>query len=305
MKHNTNTLGYKLLSGKLKESRKHSEQLNKYLAGLLDADGCVSLVFRPCKDKFSINLTFNLLQSFSNDPDGTLIKALRDYYDLGAVNYRDLLGDNIFSSVVVWTLGSRDTKKLFNLVGKHLRIKGTHWDNLIWLYDELKGLRLSVDNREELREFSKCSRKESSWLKTPKHLSFAWLAGYFDGDGHYRFRQRKKFVKSYGKECNANELCVQVSCDYSDLKVIIKIVEDVGGNYYRHKSGHIIWKRSLGKNDSNYALKLLKHLRKYSCIEKKYSIIEDMIKFHEDYQQRLNKNNATSIIDSPTLSIIR
>lgn len=292
MKHNTNTLGYKLLTGDLKRSRKHSEQLNKYLAGLLDADGCLSFTFAKYKGYYTIGITFMLLQSFSNDPDGELVKALRDYYDIGAVNYRDLMGDNTFSSVAVWTLGSKDILKLFNLIGKHLRIKGTHWENLIWTYKELKGFHLSLDNIIELREFSKCSRKNSRWLKHPKHLSFAWLAGYLDGDGHYRYRSRQRYMKKIQKCCNSNELCVQVSCDYDDGFIVEKMREDFGGALSRHKCGHFIWKRALGKNSSFYALKFLKQLRKYCCLTRKYSIIEDMIEFHEDYQQRLNKNNT-------------
>ena len=299
MKHNTNTLGYKLLSGRLKENRIHSEQLNKYLAGLLDADGSASFTFRPYNGKCTLGITFNLTQSFSNDPDGTLLKAIKDYYKIGVINYRSLSDDNNFSSIVVWTMSSADFLKLFNLVGKHLRIKGTHWESLVWLYMELKGTKLSLNTREEIRQFSKCSRKNSSWIKRPKHLSYAWLAGYFDGDGHYRFRKRKKFVKSYGKECNSNELCVQVSCDYNDKRIISKIVEDIGGTFHHHKDGHLVWKLALGKNSSKYALKLLKQMRKYSCLEKKYSVIVDMIQFHESYQQRLNKNNTISVSDSP------
>lgn len=290
MKHNTDTLGYKLLSGQLREKRKHSEQLNKYLAGYLDADGCLGLSFSKYKDYYTTSLTFCFQQSFSADPDGSLLKALRDFYNLGKINYRDLSGD--FSSVVVWTMGSDDFLKLYNLVGKHLRIKGTHWENLIWLYKELRFFHLSLNQLDDLKVFSKCSRLNSSWLKRPKHLSYAWLAGYFDGDGHYRIRHRRKYVKSVNRWCNSHELCVQVSCDKNDQHIIDKIVEDFGGTKHTHKQGHIIWKRSLGKTNSNFAIGFLKKLRSYSCLEKKYLIINDMIQFHDDCQQRLNKNSS-------------
>lgn len=292
MKHNTETLGYKLLSGKLAQNRRHSEQLNKYLAGFLDADGCLSLTFNSYKGRYTISLTFMFLQSFSNDPDGSLIKAIHDFYNIGSITYRDLRGDNTFSSVAVWTLGSKEFLKLFSLIGKHLRIKGTHWDNLTWLYMELKGFHLSEENIEELKLFSKCSRKNSKWLKHPKHLSLAWFAGYLDGDGHYRLRNRQKFIKKFGKCCNANELSVQISCDIKDGHILSKIEEDYGGHCHHHKDGHLVWKLALGKTSTVWALKLLKQLRKYSCLEKKYSIIEDMVQFHEDHQQRLNKNNS-------------
>lgn len=290
MRHNTGTLGYKLLSGQLKDARKHSEQLNKYLAGLLDADGCIGLSFKKYKDYYTTSLVFNLQQSFSVDPDGSLIKALRDFYDMGRVIYRDLSGE--YSSVVVWQMGTQDSTKMFNLVKKHLRIKGTHWENLVWLQDELKGFHLSEENIVELKEFSKCSRASSRWIKHPKHLSFSWVAGYFDGDGHYRFRERRKYIKSVNRFCNAKELCVQVSCDVSDIHLIEKLVEDFGGTYYFHKQGHIIYKRSLGKTSRSFAVPFLKHLRKYSCIPYKYDTIDRMILFHDNCQQRLNKGSS-------------
>ena len=292
MKHNTSTLGYKVLSGKLSENRNHSEQLNKYLAGLLDADGCLGLTFNTYKDVHKVNLTFMLLQSLSNDPDGTLIKAIRDFYNLGSITYRDLKGDNTFSSVVVWTIGSKDFLKLFSLISKHLRIKGTHWDNLVWLYKELNKVPLSDTNIQELKEYSKCSRKTSKWIKHPKHLSMAWMAGYMDGDGHYRFRNRRKYVSSRKCFCNSNELSAQISCDKDDVHILHKIVEDFGGHIHHHKDGHYIWKIALGKNSTKYAVRFLKDLRKFCCLEKKYVIIENMISFHEDYQQRLNMGNS-------------
>lgn len=289
MKFNTETLGYKLLSGKLKESRKHSEQLNKYVAGYLDADGCISLTFSKYKDYFTLGLTFNFTQSFSNDPDGSLLKAIRDFYNLGTISHRNLEG---YSSISIWNMSTKDILKLYGLLSKHLRIKGTHWDNLIWLYNELKLFHLTSDNIEELKTFCKCSRQNSKWLKRPKHLSMAWVAGYFDGDGHYRIRRRKKYIKSYKKECSTNELCVQVSCDKNDYHIVEKLKEDFKGALNLHKDGHYIWKRSLGKTSHTFAINFLKHLRKYCCLEKKYIVIEAMIEFHNDHQQRLNKSKS-------------
>lgn len=289
MEHNTSTLGYKVLSGQLKESRKHSEQLNKYLAGYLDADGCMSITFRPYNGYYTPSLTFHFQQSLSVDPDGSLVKAIKEFYNIGAINYRDLVGqETSSSSVVVWTMGTSDFLKLFSLVGKHLRIKGTHWENLIWLYNELKLFRLSETNIEELRDFSKCSRKNSKWLKHPKHLSYAWLAGYLDGDGHYRFRQRRKYFKREDKFCNSNELSIHLSCDINDKHIVSKLVEDFGGSTHLHKQGHLVWVRSLGKNSYSFAVPFLKMLRKFSCLEKKYLVIDNMLQFHSDHQQRLN-----------------
>ncbi len=51
MRINTDHLGYKLISGKLKERRVHSEQLNKFLAGFFDAiDGRVARMTNSTSD---------------------------------------------------------------------------------------------------------------------------------------------------------------------------------------------------------------------------------------------------------------
>lgn len=297
---NTSTLGYKLLSGKLRESRKHSEQLNKYVAGLIDADGSLSLNFAFYSGYYNTRLSMILVQSFSNDPDGELIRSIRDYYNLGTICYRTLEAENQ-SSQIMWMLGTKDTKILFNRIGKHLRIKGTHFDNLIWLVDQLRGVRIKEEHLLELRDYSKCSRKNSKWLKHPKHLSWAWVAGYLDGDGHYRCRiGRTRYNKTDDRFQESNELSVTVTCHQEDSH-IVDFLKVCFKGHTRDSGEYKSWRRSLGVNNKSFSLPFLKKMRMYSCLYKKYKVIEMMIAFLEDpaetKQESLERGS-----DSPQLS---
>ena len=185
------------------------------------------------------------------------------------------------SVVCTWTMRGKEARKLFNLIGKHLRVKGTHFNNICETYTALNTLRLSDSAVEELKAYSKCSRESSSWLKQPKHPSWAWLAGYLDGDGHYQCRLNRK---------KCNELSVQAVASSSDSKVLEFLKEHLGGSLYTTVSGVVRWRRGMGKSHEKFALPVLKKLRKYSCLPGKYKAIQRMIEFHEkNKSQRLNK----------------
>lgn len=290
MEFNTSTLGYKLISGKLKNNRNHSEQLNKYLAGLIDADGSFFLYFLKGRsgETYTPYCFFSLSLSESSDKDFILLKALRDFYNLGKVTVQ--LRDGV--RVGHWHLASRETRILSNKILKHLRLKAKHLDNLLWVQEELRGVKLSEENVEELKDFSKCSRINSTWLKEPKHPSWTWLAGFLDGDGHYRCRvNRKVFVKRDGQFRNHNQLVISAtSCD-SDRSILDFISNHIGGSV-KYSSGYPTWTMGLGRSSEKRSLPFLKQMRKYSCLRLKYSIIEDMIKFHEDKSQRLSESGA-------------
>lgn len=292
MKFNTSTLAYKLLSGKLEERRNHSEQLNKYVAGLIDSDGCISISFKAHSNRqYGVYLNVSVDQSASNDIDFQLLRSLQSFYKLGTIYYYQRDSEIVKSHSAKWLMSTKDSLKLFNLLGKHLRVKGTHFENLVWLVTELKGV--SIQDTDGLREFSKCSRQNSRWLKHPKHPSWAWLAGFLDGDGHYRCRIDRLRTYSDGSTCRANELKLYLGV-HEDDKFILEFLKDAfKGSLAQRKDGLYFWQRSLGKSSEKFALPFLKQLRKYSCLEKKYTEICKMIHFHENNkEQRLNKQEA-------------
>lgn len=259
---NTNTLGYKLVSGKLRSKRKHSEQLNKYLAGLFDADGCITLEY---VDHKYLHLRFTLTQAATVDSDFELLRALHAFYGMGTLKYSfNPLND---VSRCDWRLSTKDSKKMFNIIGKHLRIKATHFRNLIAMQEAFSGTVVSEDQWEDIKKYRSDSRVKSTWLKRPKHLAYAWVAGYLDGDGCYRFR------KSY------NTLCVKAAS--GDLHILKKLQEDFKGSLLDSNGNYKTWRRGLGKGNISFSLPFLKKMRTFSCNRQKYHKIQEMITYLE------------------------
>jgi len=294
---NTSTLGYKLLSGQLRKNRKHSEQLNKYLAGYIDGDGCFSIGFKKRQDGFyGVRVRCLVSSGFNIDCDGQLLRAFRDFYNLGSITIIEKKNPK-HHPITVWELGCKDTQILFNRIGKHLRVKGTHAENLIWLYNNLKDIDLTKDHIKELREFSDCSRKNSKWLKHPKHPSWAWVAGMVDSDGslQYSIRYRKD------RKNPSNVLLIAVTAAEKDEHIINFLHKAFRGRVrHQEKLKAYTWERALGKQNEKFALPFLKKLRKYSCIPHKYTKINEMIKFHEDNKlQRLSAKHSKRVNDSP------
>ncbi len=256
---NTSTLGYKLVSNQLRSRRVHSEQLNKYTAGLFDADGWVGFEF----NKYGVYLRAGIYQAATVDTDFQMIRSLQAFYGIGRLNYS--YQENGVSGIT-WRMSNKEAKIFFNRIGKHLRIKATHFRNLILLQEE--GQHLDPD---VLRGISEVSRKNSKWLKHPKHLSWAWVAGYLDGDGCYRYRQRKQSVS----------LCIKAASQ--DAHILQQLKRDFKGSILDHGSSEI-WRRGLGKGHIKFSLPFLKNMRKYSCNINKYRQICRMIDYLESTQ---------------------
>jgi hypothetical protein len=272
---NTSTLGYKLMSGYFKS---HSEQLNKYVAGLFDSDGSVGLAFKEHSNgRGSVYLQLTIGLSASTDPDFALLRALCNHYRLGKVYYALSNSPIAKSSLGSWRLNSKESRKFLNVIMKHLLIKGSHADNLLWLVDELDGYTIKWDVLNELREFSKCSRDNSKWLKKPKHPSWPWLAGYLDGDGHYRCRLNS--VRK-GSTSLRNELKLFVGASITDGFILEFLKEHIGGSLRLRKDSLWFLQLALGKGSRVYAIKFLKQMQKYCCLENKHRVICSMLNYH-------------------------
>lgn len=250
---NTDTLGYKLVNGTLK---KHSEQLNKYVAGLLDSDGYMSFEF--IKDKVYVRM--GISQAATVDTDSQMLRALRRHYKLGNISYT--YQDNGVA-ICHWRLGTKDANILWNRVGKHMRIKQTHFKFLLDRQPEAH-----LFTREELTESSRLSRANTRWFKRPKHLSYAYVAGLLDGDGCYRIRKKHGVIVS---------MCVKAAIQ-EDF-ILEKLQEDFKGSINKHSENMRCWRRGLGKGHKQFAIPFLKKMRQYSCIERKYEKIDEMLRY--------------------------
>lgn len=273
---NTNTLGYKLLSGKLREKRKHSEQLNKMLAGLIDTDGCISMFFYKTRTTGKQRGKIVLTLSMTEIP---LVEALAAYYRLGSLSYPTVRSNE--QPIATWTLREKDTLILLGRILKHLRLKATHADNLMWLTRQLRDIE-DIPNVEELKEFVKCSREQTTYLKMPKHLSWSYVAGVIAGDG---------CIRVYQREGRKSPVC-SVKVTQGDTKLLTLLRRDFKGGIYKNREWYD-WERNLGIRDASFAVPFLKKIRQYMCHEGKYKRIEEILKFHEEHkQQRLSKGKS-------------
>ena len=292
IRFNTSTLGYKLLSGNFK---KHSEQLNKFLSGLFDADGCIRVNF----DKRGYtSLEWKLAQSSITDTDFEMLRGLFNFYKKGNLYYY-IPSDEKKSPVCEWRASNTDAIYMCSHLKKHSRIKATHMDNMEWLYLELKGKKLLENQIEELKEYSECSRKNSSWFKYPKHPSWSWLTGILAGDGSFIFKQKIRQFRN--GMYPSNDLNVKLTGHEDDIICYEFIKKALGGNVSRYKGNKgVYWRKSLGRGSEKFALPFLYKMRQYMCLKKKYNTIQRMIDFHEsNRQQRLKYKDLNKVSDSP------
>ena len=255
MNFNTNHLGYKLFTGKLKENRKHSEQLNKFVAGFFDADGSVTTRYDGVRRRLSAEIT----QSNKVDRDGKLLKALQDFYGIGKIRYRKAV------DAYTWYLLPKETAILFNLIGKHLIVKRAHYQSMLDYYDNKQ-----YENLKELREES---RKTSCGIYTPKHISKSYLAGLICGDGYICSQ-----LKEEGKK--KNQLFIRICLHEMDAAILDMIKKDYGGRIITRKNGLIEYTLSLGKG-SYKAFQNVKPIIEYLLLDYKYNSFQKMIDFHK------------------------
>lgn len=256
------TLAFKLYNSKIKN---HSEQLNKYVAGLIDSDGSISL-------KKTRGIVY--LKTTITSIDSDLLVSLRLHYNLGTT----YLKDN--GSICVWELADKHSKILLGRLTKHLNIKGQLSEFAMWATKDKP--HVNQCQWDELKTCYTKLRETTKWLKHPKHPSWAWLAGFLDGDGYYRFYQRKRYHRGEDRYYFNNTLEVGCLQHISKIWLLEFLQTHLKGRIHiRLKDGHPAWNRALGVSNKSFALKFLKKIRLYSCIPRKYTKIDGMIKFHE------------------------
>lgn len=265
---------------------KFTETEIKYLAGLMDADGSLCFHFKHYRDdKYNVSLKLVLQQSVSIDRDGKFINWLNTFGGFSQPIKVDR-GDNPnWSDANRWTVTSlTELNMLVPRLTKHMVIKAKHWEALLSKINSIHGKSVSTIEMNELKEFAKTSRQNSGPLKPKKHPTWAWVAGYIDGDGCYYQRQRKK---NWGV---ATELLVRVVAENNDKQSLELLHKAFGGNLKanNHESTHY-WTRNLGNADAQFALHFLRKMVIHSRLKKHK--IEGMLHYH---LQRLTKQTATA-----------
>jgi hypothetical protein len=255
--------------------KKFQENEIKYLAGLLDADG--SLSFKFCKTSSGatyLYLILGLSASVNIDVHNYLGTLAERVGSLSLITYEK----ETYSDARSWRVQSRsDLDQLLPRLMKHMVIKAKHWQTLYETFTKLKGVDVT-DQVEELKQFSAESRDNTGPLKPKKHPTWAWVAGYLDGDGCYNFKKNAMHV---GAIAHVKDVCA--------LQLLHKAF---GGSLYEpQKDNTQLWRHGLGNSQKSFALMFLPNVVKHSRLKKHK--IEQMINFHKQ-PQRLNELNATA-----------
>ena len=151
---------------------------DKYIAGFLDSDGCVSIHWKAGKYKPLLILSWS--QKTSQDKVLYMIQG-----SLGGVIREDKINEELYSKLVV--SGSAASMAL-NRIKKHLVLKRHYANVCLDLVEKGK-----PDDVKVARLYMKEQRKVRS-LPLPNFPSRKWLAGYFDGDGCLYARMYKTGV---------------------------------------------------------------------------------------------------------------
>ena len=257
-----------------------NESLVKYLAGLLDADGSLSFEsHRGYDGRVRISLKLHLVSADSIDTNG-FVASLPELTGLGSFNrYNDRYNQ--------WFIGRRSELEMFlPRVIKHMVIKAKHWQWLLefwrdWRSQERGQKSLSEEEWQVLSQVSKDSRRSRVGpLKPKNHPTWAWVAGYLDGDGCFSFRTSRNHNMRLSVTAHAND---QIALEF--------LQKAFGGTIKNNSRSDTlkVWWRGLGPSHGSFALNFLPKLVKHSRLKKHK--IEQMIHFH---RQRLSVSKAAA-----------
>jgi hypothetical protein len=263
-----------------------NETLTKYLSGLFDADGSVSFAFLETKKGsglYRCGLRIEISASSAVDRHNFIL-GLPKETGFGGTDKREYPNSHSNNEFFRWSVqSSRDVEMIIPRLIKHSCVKARHMQRMLDAWREGRGIALSKERCDELREFSKQSRCDSGPMKPKNHPTWAWLSGYIDGNGTLNLA---KYKSKKSVTCK-----VSLTCHKGDAQVLEFVQEAHGGYIYQHGSNAncMVWKRNLGNADRSFALRFLPELVRHSRLKRHK--LEEMISFH--HQQRLTEWTST------------
>lgn len=225
---------------------KITETNAKYLAGLLDADGWMGFSWKAsgkCYPKLVLR---------QNDPK--VLKWIENNIALG------------WFTEDSWNISSKkDFELLLPHILKHMVIKAKLW---IWVW---------TTNNPSKEEWVQRRRNDVGPLRSKKHPTWAWVAGYIDGDGWLSKNKRK--------DSNSFDIRVGALSSHSD-RISVELLNKAFGGTLTEKTEGVQWQRGLGKGNRNFAVNFLTKLVKH-LVRKKYNA-EQILHYH--HSQRLSED---------------
>lgn len=236
----------------------------KYLAGLSDADGSLSIKFTENRygQKY-FHLMLEISAAVGYDRNGYLQQLSEQ---IGSCNIKTYENPNHQDAYIFRIQSRKDLNLIMPRLIKHMVIKGAHWKRLYDKYIELQGVQLTDQQVEELRVWSSESRKKTGPVKDKSRPTWAWVAGYLDGDGSYQLPK-------------SGTVLIQVKAHVDDTCGIELLQKAFGGTIYTHKDPNTkIWQITMGRMNRSRAMMFLPQVLKHSRF-KRWKI-EQMIAFH-------------------------
>ena len=250
--------------------KEFTESEIKYLAGLLDADGSLSLTH----NNGYLGLVLNLELAESCDRDGKYITSL----SLKGGNLYTRKREENWAQTNTWRIVKRSELEMFlPRVIKHMVIKAKHWNTLLTWFREYQGRIITINEYDLLSLQSHESRLVSGPLHEKIHPTWAWVTGYLEGGGWFMIRKRPNQV----------EIQTGAVCQMSDV-VALKLLQKAFGGVVKEDRGHMRWLRNLGPKDSAFAKRFCTKLVQHSRL--KTHKIEQILYYHS---QRLNEISPT------------
>ena len=239
---------------------KFKETEIKYLAGLFDADGWIIFVNRGGY----LHLEAGIEQAETTDRDGKYIKWLCEM--CGTYSTRERREG--WARTHTWRIAARkDLEMLLPRLVKHCHTKGRHLNFMLEPYREMKAVPISDEEFLAYQEAARESRDKAGPLKPKNHPTWAWLAGFLDGDGYYMIRKRPK----------QTEIRVGVHTGKQDLPTLEFLQKALGG-VIKDRGNTVEWVRNLGPRDRAFCQNLLRRLLRYNPM-KKWKM-ERILEFH-------------------------
>lgn len=241
----------------------------KYLAGLLDADG--SFFFNFSSNRAYLTISLDL--STGIDKDCTYTKWLSEklgvnYY----TNKRELNAKDVLSLKII--VSKRSTiEMLVPRILKYLVIKGLHLNNLFSKWKEIRGIRLSNEEIDELKQFTLSSREIAGPIKPKEWLPKAYVAGFIDGDGCY-------FMKKSSGSYNVSTV------SHNNDRIVADLLFKQYGGRISIQENWVRWIRPLGRTNKQFAIPFLQDMHRHSRL--KQHKIEMFLHYHS---QRLNEKS--------------
>lgn len=214
----------------------------KYIAGFLDSDGCISVNTKKGKYKPLLNVNFS--QQTSRDE---VLLLIRESIGEGSLLKRTINGKE-YSDL---NYSGASAMKLLSRIAQHLVIK----KHYAYVCMELVKAGKPVDPITG-RAYLKAQRKVES-LPIPNYPSRKWMAGYFDGDGNFNTSAQK---------CNGKaQVVFNIASSSWDMEGIKLIQRAFGGGIYDLKGETKVLRINL---QPSKAKEMLNHFGKYLILKK-------------------------------------